>query len=400
MHELIATEDDQDFDRDSKALSWSNPRQRAWIEVEPAAISENVRKLKTILREECLFLAVVKADGYGHGAQTVAQAALSGGADKLGVATLQEGIELRKKGLQCPILVLGNLFDQEELYACLYWNLIPTLSSIREVYICDAHADVKKKKFPVQIKVDTGMSRLGCNIEDLLTLVDLVDKSDYLELEGVYSHLALADNQFQYDIGSETYKQKKRFDSLLGSIRKKYKNCCFHLANSAGTFLGHDFHYDMVRVGLALYGYNPFPTPSKFQSLDLKPALSVKAKITLIREVPSGTGVSYGHKFQAHRLTRLAVVGIGYADGVSSLLSGKISGLCQGKLLPQVGSITMDMLMLDVTDHPDIEVGSVVTMLGREGDRFLTPLEWCNLSGSIPWEVLCGFKNRLPRLVV
>ena len=153
-----------------------------------------------------------------------------------------------------------------------------------------------------------------------------------------------------------------------------------------------------MRVGLALYGHAPGVHLE--QSLDLQPAMAVKARVSLIREVASGVGVSYGHRFVTSRPSRLAVIGIGYADGVSRCLSGRIHALHRGKPLPQVGAITMDQLMLDVTDHPDIDIGDVVTLLGQDGEQIIRPQDWAELSDSIPWEVLCSFKHRLPRLVV
>lgn len=171
-----------------------------------------------------------------------------------------------------------------------------------------------------------------------------------------------------------------------------------HLANSAGTLRDKDLHFDMVRVGLALYGYSPF---SKFKNnFSLEPALAVRARVTLVRDVPSNTGVSYGHTFKTNRPSRLAVVGIGYADGISRSLSGKISVLIDGNFYPQVGSITMDQLVIDLTDRPDVPVGSVVTLLGVDGHSAITPYQWSEATGSIPWEILCGFKYRLPRVVI
>ncbi|WP_320666889.1 alanine racemase [Prochlorococcus sp. MIT 1307] len=372
----------------------ADPRQRAWIEIQPAAIESNARILKDLIADSCLLMAVVKADGYGHGAQTVARAALLGGADTLGVATLQEGLELRQSGITCPILLLGNLINSEELAACLHSRLMPTISSSREALLCQKVAEDRGVKFRVHLKVDTGMTRLGCDLTKALALIQTIDRCNDVDLQGVYSHLALADDEFS----SVTTKQYQRFEELLGSLKQKHHDLCFHLANSAGTLRDQAFHYDMVRVGLALYGYSPL---KKFQGdLGLQPALSLKAKVTLVREVAKGVGVSYGHRFITKRSSRLAVVGIGYADGVSRALSGRLLVLINGRPLSQVGNITMDQLVLDVTDRLDVGPGSVVTLLGSDGKNCITPQQWSDWSGSIPWEVLCGFKNRLPRIVI
>ena len=195
-----------------------------------------------------------------------------------------------------------------------------------------------------------------------------------------------------------TDQQQQHFEAVLRTLPEQHNGFMRHLANSAGTLRDRGLHYDMVRVGLALYGHSP--NLQLQGKVDLQPALSVKARVTLIRDVPAGVGVSYGHRFTTRRPSRLAVVGIGYADGVSRSLSGQISAIADGQLLPQVGAITMDQLVLDATNHPDLEVGSIVTLLGKDGDACITPQQWSDLSGSIPWEVLCSFKHRLPRLVI
>ena len=376
-----------------------DPRQRAWVEVSPQAIKANTQAIKGLLHEKCMLMAVVKADGYGHGSQTVAQAALAGGATSLGVATLQEGIDLRKAGIQSPILILGNLINPEDLDSCLCWDLMVTLSASKQAVLCQQLAEAQSKEFAVHIKVDTGMTRLGCDLEKASGLADLVHNLRNVCLKGIYSHLALADqpaDQMSTIVGL-TAIQRNKFDDILTQISARRNTICCHLANSAGMMRGGTLHYDMVRVGLALYGYSPLSDLNP--DLSLEPALTVKARITFIREVPKGTGVGYGHTFTTTRKSRLAVVAIGYADGVSRSLSGKISAVIDGVLVPQVGSIAMDQLVLDITDHPSIKVGSVATILGKDGNVYISPKKWTQLSDLILWEVLCGFKHRLPRLV-
>tara|TARA_Y100001968_G_scaffold186181_1_gene170554 strand:+ start:6080 stop:7288 length:1209 start_codon:yes stop_codon:yes gene_type:complete len=381
-------------------LNKVDPRQRAWLEVNKDAIVSNAKALKNYLSEGCHLMAVVKADGYGHGAETVAKAALDGGASSLGVATLQEGIELRYAGLNCPILILGNLNQVEELGACLHWDLMPTISGIREALLCQNIADGSGRKFKLHLKVDTGMTRLGCDLSEAGNLIKAINSCKNLDLQGVYSHLALADSVL-FDGGEAeiaTQLQQQKFESVIGSCSSQNKTICFHLANSAGTFRSHSLHYDMVRVGIALYGYNPIADSEV--DLKLQPAMTVKARVSLVRNVPPATGVGYGHIFKTTRKTRIAIVGIGYADGVSRALSGKIFALYKGLSIPQVGAIAMDQMAFDISEIPQIKVGDVVTILGVEGNHRVTPQSWSDLSGSIPWEVLCGFKNRLPRLII
>ncbi len=375
-----------------------DPRSRAWVEVDPKVIEKNSRVLKNFIGKDCLLMAVVKADGYGHGSETVAKAALIGGADSLGVATLEEGIQLRNAGLKCQILILGNLINAEELYSSFCWDLIPTISGIREAIICNNIAEKKSKKFAIHLKIDTGMTRLGCDCNQFEELIYKIDCLKNIALEGVYSHLAIADRDLENNTQiSFTQIQLNRFEKVLKGLGKRNKLLCRHLANSAGTLSDSRLHFDMVRVGLSLYGYLP---KNDFESdLKLNPALKVKARVTLVRHVGKGIGVGYGHFFKTQRESKLAVVGIGYADGVSRSLSGKISASIDGVLVPQVGAIAMDQMVFDITDKPDIKTGQVLTLLGTDGDVCISPQDWCDLSGSIPWEVLCSFRNRLPRVV-
>ncbi|WP_115070684.1 alanine racemase [Synechococcus sp. UW179B] len=374
----------------------ANPRQRAWLEVSASAIETNARALKRHLGPSCDLMAVVKADGYGHGAETVAIASVRGGATSFGVATLQEGIDLRNAGLDQPVLVLGHLSQPDDLRACLQWRLMPTLSSMREALLCQNLADSSGRRFPVQLKLDTGMTRLGCDWKEGNRLAHAIQQLDQLHLCGIYSHLALADGERDGHAGQVTTLQAERFESFTRELRSPTLKR--HLANSAGTLRDSRLHHDLVRVGLALYGH--CPSEHLDGILNLEPALSVKAKVSLIREVPPGVGVSYGHRFVTKRPSRLAVVSIGYADGVSRCLSGRIHALHDGHTLPQVGAITMDQLILDATEHTGLESGDVVTLLGRDGEQTISPRSWAELADSIPWEVLCSFKHRLPRLVI
>ena len=398
MSKIDRSEKSFTFGDRTKNVINSDPRSRAWVEVDSKAIENNSRVLKNFIGEDCLLMAVVKADGYGHGAETVANAALIGGADSLGVATLEEGIQLRNAGFKCQILILGNLINAEELHSSFCWDLIPTISGIREAIICNNIAENNQKKFAIHLKVDTGMTRLGCNCNEVKELISKIDYLENISLKGIYSHLAIADS----DQGKNTRKnfnqiQLKRFEKVLNDLGEKHMPICRHLANSAGTLSDSCLHFDMVRVGLSLYGY--FPVNHFESDLNLSPALKVKARVTLIRDVEKGIGVGYGHFFKTQRESKLAVVAIGYADGVSRSLSGKISASIDGVLVPQVGAIAMDQMVFDITDKPDIKTGQVLTLLGKDGEVFISPQNWCDLSGSIPWEVLCSFRNRLPRVV-
>jgi len=193
--------------------------------------------------------------------------------------------------------------------------------------------------------------------------------------------------------------QQKRFKWAIEQIKTAGINPRrLHLANSAAALTDPDLHYDLVRVGLATYGL--YPAPHLQAITNLQPAMQVKARVTQVKTIAAGTGVSYGYQFIAGRETQIAVVGIGYADGIPRNLSNKMQVLVRGKFVPQVGAVTMDQLMLDVTDIPDLEVGEVVTLLGKDGENQITADDWAETLGTISWEILCGFKHRLPRVAV
>ena len=374
-------------------------KQRAWIEVKGKAIETNVRQLRSKLSKNCQFMAVVKADGYGHDAKLVSEYAIKGGASQLGVATLNEGIKLRSSGVKKPILILGNLYTKRDLIICFKNDLMPTISSIRECLICNNIGKHFGLKFLLHLKVDTGMSRLGFEYNKFVQQFEKIKSFENILIGGLYSHLSSADEANALDPKSITQLQRLKFNELLKQINLDRNNeIKIHLANSAGMLINKDFHFHMVRVGLSMYGYSPLNKIDK--NLLLKPALSLKVKVAFIRTIDKGVSVSYGGKFVSHRKTKLAVLSIGYADGVPRNLSGKINVIHNNKFYPQVGSITMDQMMVDITDSNEIKVGSTMLLLGSDGDKTISPLEWARKSNTIPWEILCSFKNRLPKVQV
>ena len=374
-------------------------KQRAWIEVKGKALEANVRQLRSKLSKNCQFMAVVKADGYGHDAKVVSEYAIKGGASQLGVATLQEGIRLRSSGVKKPILILGNLYTKRDLIISFKNDLMPTISSMRECLICNNIGKHFGLKFSLHLKVDTGMSRLGFECNKFVQQFEKVNSFDNISIEGIYSHLSSADELNPLDPKSTTQLQRQKFQDLLKQINvDRYKNIKIHLANSAGMLLDKNFHFNMVRVGLSMYGYIPLSRIDK--NLSLKPALFLKAKVAFTRIIDRGISVSYGGKFVSSKKTKLAVLSIGYADGVPRNLSGKINVIHNNKFYPQVGSITMDQMMVDITDSNEIKVGTTMVLLGSDGNKTISPLDWARESNTIPWEILCSFKNRLPKVKV
>ena len=390
---------EHNFDTEKVIEGGIDPTQRAWIEVNGQFIANNVKQLRSRLKKNCQLMAVVKADGYGHDARVVSEYAIQGGASQLGVATLKEGIKLRSVGISTPILILGNLHAKKDLLICFENNLMPTISSMSECLICNNIGKNHGAKFPLHLKVDTGMSRLGFECNQFIHSFQTIESFENINIKGIYSHLSSADESNASDPKSSAQLQRQKFQKLLKKVNiEKYKKIKIHLANSAAMLLGKEFHFDMVRIGLSIYGYSPLKKENK--NLSLQPALYLKAKVAFVRTIDKGVGVSYGSKFFSSRKTKLAVLSIGYADGILRSLSGKINVIHNKKLYPQIGSITMDQMMVDITDSNDIKVGSIMLLLGSDGEKTISPNDWANKSSTIPWEILCSFNNRLPRVQV
>lgn len=369
--------------------------QRAWVEIDRGALVHNVRQLKGLLHPETALMAVVKADAYGHGAIAVAETVLEAGATWLAVATLQEGIQLREAGIVSPILVLGAINTPGEVDAIARWQLQPTLCNAQQALMFAEVLTQRQQTLTVHLNLDTGMSRLGTPWQEATAFVQRIAQLPSLHLGGIYSHFATADDPDPTVMNE----QQERFRRAIAQIESEGISLpLLHIANSAATLRDRASHYDLVRVGLALYGL--YPSPHLRSTLNLKPVLQVKARVTQVKTIAAGTGISYGYKFIADRDLRLAVVGIGYADGIPRNLSNRLQVSVRGQRIPQVGAITMDQLMLDVSAIPDLQPGEVVTLIGTDQNQVITADDWAESLNTISWEILCGFKHRLPRIFI
>ncbi len=376
-------------------LSLAQECQRAWVEVDLNALAENTRQIKRFLQAPTELMAVVKADAYGHGASLVTPTLLQNGVNWLGVATVPEGIELRQHGIEAPILVLGAVNSPCFVRSMAQWNLQPTLSSPKQALIFSRHLDETGGPLPVHLMLDTGMARLGCPWEHGLEFIQFVRGLPNLHIASIYSHFAAAD-----DLDPSLMEcQHRQFQSVIQELQAQgIPMPRLHLANSAATLRDGSVHYDLVRVGLALYGL--YPAPHLQEQIKLRPVLHVRARITLIKQLEIGAGVSYGHQFVAKKPMRIAVVGIGYADGIPRRLSNQMTVIVNGCRVQQIGAITMDQLMIDISELPELQEGDVVTLLGEDGEAAITADDWAETLGTISWEILCGFKHRLPRIPV
>ena len=361
-----------------------------WAEINLGNIAYNVKGFRKHIPGPTRLMAVVKADGYGHGAAEVARAALAAGADWLAVALVEEGILLRQAGLAAPILILGYL-PPESLSAVIQYRLTPGITDLSTLLMLEDEARRQRRKVGIHLKVDTGMGRLGPRGTDSLDLVRRVLASTHLELEGVFTHFATADEE---DKGF-TSAQLDKFKRIVETIKKDKPQAIAHCANSAAAIEIPEAYFDMVRIGISLYGLYPSPQVKKL--VPLKPVMSLQTSIAFIKEVPAGTPISYGRTFVTSRPSRIATLPLGYADGYPRTLSGKAEFLIQGQRVPQVGRICMDYCMADITDLPEAGVGEPVVVFGSQGQAHISADELARLTGTISYEILCAVSARVPR---
>ena len=366
---------------------------RAWVEVDLSAIKHNVHQLKSLLTAPTELMAIVKADAYGHGAIDVSQTVIEAGATWLGVATIPEGIQLRRAGITAPIVVLGATNAVDEIKAIAEYRLQPTICNPKQALIYHEVLSQTGEQVLVHLKIDTGMSRLGVNWQEAIAFVKLVQHLPNLEIMSVYSHFATADDSDRTFMQLQT----QRFEQVIAALKAEgIYPPRIHICNTAAMLCDRQIHYDIVRTGLGLYGL--YPAPHLKNIIDLRSALTVKARITQVKEIKAGTSVSYGRSFIAPQDMTMATVAIGYADGLPRGLSNRIRVSVNGQKVAQIGTITMDQSAIDVTHVLNVNVGDVVTFLGSESEN--TADDWANLLGTISWEILCGFKDRLPRINV
>ena len=364
-----------------------------WAEIDLEAVRANVEALRATCAPAEL-LAVVKAEGYGHGAVPVARAALEAGASGLGVALVEEGMELRAAGIDAPILVLSEPVPAAapSVVAHRLTPVVYTLAGIDALAKAVADRDAHDQ-LAVHLKVDTGMHRVGCRAEDAVELAAQVVDRPELRLAGICTHLAVADEPDN----PYTAEQLSSFEAVLAAIRGRgLPTGTVHASNTAGAIDWPAARYDMVRVGIGIYGVAPADVLE--DRVALRPAMAVKARVSHVKVVPRGARLSYGLRYQTSRETRIATVPIGYADGVPRELPERGGeALVHGRRCPMAGTVTMDQLMLDVGDLP-VEVGDEVVLIGRQGDEEITAVSWAHAMGTIAYTVVCGVGPRVPRV--
>lgn len=363
-----------------------------WAEIDLDSIAHNVREVSRILPPGTGLMAVVKANGYGHGALQVAETALQNGASFLGVAAADEGIELREAGITAPILILGYTpTDCADLVVS--FGLAQTVYSHELLHALHDAAMRQNRTAAIHIKVDTGMGRLGfIDIEEAVEFAKAASALPALQVEGVYTHFATSD-----ELDSPYAEEQMR---RWGELRERLQHAGLkipyqHISNSAGILQYTGCPGNMVRLGISMYGY--YPSDEVPQDIELRPALRFVSHIVHLKQVPAGTKISYGATYETTAPAMIATIPVGYADGYSRLLSSKGEALVRGVRVPVIGRVCMDQLMLDVTGVPDVQNGDEVVLYGPQGTDRIALEEVADKIGTITYEVVCALGRRVPR---
>lgn len=366
---------------------------RCWAEIDLAALERNLKSIRAALPERIKYIAVVKADAYGHGMQQTVARLMQANVDMFAVANVLEAATIREIGTGWPIIVLGATLENEESYLFEY-DLIPTLSTIEEIERLDRKARDRGKPLKAHIKIDTGMGRLGIWHEYANELFDAFQKAEFLTLDGVYTHFASASGDPEF-----TRLQRTLFTKAIESIDwLETDELLIHADNSAGiSTFAKDSVYNAVRIGLLQFGIAPYPR-SMLGEVDTTPIFEFKSRVGIVKKMPKGATISYGRTRILKRDSQIAIVCAGYGDGIPLKLSDRGEVLINGKRCPILGQVTMDQTIVDVTDIEEpVKSGDPVTLIGPQGQSEIRLQEFSDWAETIPWEILCSVTKRVPR---
>jgi len=363
-----------------------------WAEIDPAAFQYNLRALARVLPRRTGVMAVLKADAYGHGALALARAAAAVARETrlwgFGVSSVEEGLALRAGRVSNRVLILGSLYPFESLKIALEHDLTPTVASRGSARALSFRARRGGRPAPCHVKIDTGMGRIGMAPATAREALALFRDDPWLRIEGVYTHLASAES------AAATAGQLRLFEETLEGFERR--DTRVHAANSGGALGRPRSRYDLVRPGLALYGVYPWPALRK--AVSLRPVLSWRTRVVFVKSVPRGAPVSYGGTWRAPWRSRLATLPVGYADGYRRELSNRGRVLIKGRRCPVVGGVTMDQIVVDVTQAPRVDVGEEAVLIGAQGRERISVDEMAVAAGTIPYEIFCGISKRVPRV--
>ena len=385
--------------------SWAEAKSmtRSWAEINLSNLEHNIGVIRSILPANVNLMGIVKADAYGHGAVRTAEVMTSRGIGQFGTATYEEGCELRRAGISSPVLIMGFTHDRWLSDVVLH-DLTQTIFSLHDAELIAKNAKKLGKQAKIHIKIDTGMSRLGfLPLEKNIDEICAVYENNGLIISGIYTHCATSD---ALD-ASFMYEQYERFSWFLGKLEERgIKIVCKHMANSgvvAQTIREKNatpLLMDVARIGILLYGYPPSGQMKDFcAGLGLKPVMRLKSRVSMLKDLPAGAGVSYGHLYTTQKPGKIAVLPIGYADGLPRRLSKGGKVLIQGKPAPIAGAICMDQCMIDVTGIPGVQNGDEVILLGTPEEGICAD-NLAEVVDTISYEILCGIGKRVPRVYI
>ncbi|WZL72963.1 alanine racemase [Clostridiaceae bacterium 35-E11] len=367
-----------------------------WAEINLDHIAHNTREAKRLIKKDTILTGVLKADGYGHGAVAIGKTLLENGVDRFAVATLSEAIELRKAGYEVPILILSYI-PKDRVADVIKYDITQTIYRYEQAEIFSKTAAEMGKIVKLHMKIDTGMSRLGFLPDDeSICIISKILELPNIEIEGIYTHFALSfikDKTF-------THKQMDKYMWVINKLEKLGIHIPIqHVSNSATVTDLPEYNLDMVRVGSTLYGLPHIENIDK-NRIDLRPAMTVKTRISNIKTLPKDVGVSYGLKYVTPSKRKIASIPVGYVDGFTRIGSGKIQAIVRGRKVPQVGTICMDQCMLDITDVDNVDFDDEVILLGSDGVNEITADEKANILKTGNCEIVCSIGRRVPRVYI
>ncbi len=369
-------------------------RRPTWAEISLPALKHNYLTIKNHLSAGAQLMAVVKADGYGHGAVECARALESIGADWFGVALVEEGIELRQAGISRPVFCLGG-FWRGQGDDVISHDLTAAVFRFDQAEELNARARALGRMVRYHLKVDTGMGRLGIQLDEIAEFARALGQFDHIKLDGVMTHLAEADS----DTTTYTEQQIACYEEAVEILRELgFDHSWRHLANSAGIHAYAQSHGNLARVGAAMYGLSRDVLSPRIAPFDLRPVMSLRSRIVMLKTVPGGTSLGYGRAFTTGRESRIATIPIGYADGLRRLHSNNGRVLTRGRFAPIIGRVSMDLTILDVTDVPGVELGDEVILIGEQNGHYISAEDLAERIGTISYEIVTGISPRVPRV--
>jgi len=364
-----------------------------WAEINLPALAHNVRAIKNILQPQAQIMAIVKANAYGHGTGPVARTALANGATWLGVATLDEALQLRQEGIAAPLLILGYT-PAEDAGQVVAAGISQTVFNLEQARVLNEAAAANGVQARLHVKIDTGMGRLGLLPDRAVPVITAINDLPHVSLEGFFTHFAAADAADK----SYTRRQLALFQRAIAELKRQGITFPWlHAANSGAIIDLPEAHFNLVRAGIILYGYYPSGEVQK-ERLDLRPVMTLKTRVVLVKELPAGSYISYGCTYSTPAPTRVATLPVGYADGYSRLLSNRAEVLIRGRRVPVIGRVCMDQCMVDVTSIPGVQVDDEVVLFGCQEDDTITVEEVAGWMGTINYEILCLLSGRVARL--